>query len=39
MTKFEPSAHAKLLFELDNNNKQNVEYWSKRNENISKEKA
>ena len=31
MTKFEPSAHAKLLSKLDNNNKQNVEYWSKRN--------
>ena len=32
MTKFEPSAHAKLLSELDNHNKQNIEYWSKRND-------
>ena len=30
MAKFEPSAHAKLLSELDNNNKQNIEYWSKK---------
>ena len=29
MTKFEPSAHAKLLSELDNNNRQTVEYWGK----------
>ena len=32
MTKFEPSAHAKLLSELDNSNKQNIEYWSKKND-------
>lgn len=30
MTKFEPSAHAKLLSELDKNSGQTVEYWSKR---------
>lgn len=35
MTKFEPSAHARLLSKLDNNNKQNIEYWSKKNENLS----
>ena len=29
MTKFEPSAHAKLLSELDNHNRQTVEYWGK----------
>ena len=29
MAKFEPSAHAKLLSELDNHNKQNIEYWNK----------
>ena len=39
MTKFEPSAHAKLLSELDKHSGQTVEYWSKRNENISKEKS
>ena len=38
MPKFEPSAHAKLLSELDKHNRQTVEYWSERNENISKEK-
>ena len=32
MTKFEPSNHAKLLSELDNHNKQNIEYWSKKND-------
>lgn len=32
MTKFEPSAHAYLLSKLDEYNKQNVEYWSKRND-------
>ena len=32
MTKFDPSAHAKLLSELDNHNKQNIEYWSKKND-------
>ena len=32
MTKFEPSAHAKLLSQLDEYNKQNIEYWSKRND-------
>ena len=30
MTKFEPSAHAKLLSKLDTYRGQNVEYWSKR---------
>ena len=37
MTKFEPSDHAKLLSQLDNNNKQNIEYWNKgeNNENLS----
>lgn len=30
MTKFEPSAHAKLLFELDKHSGQTLEYWSKR---------
>ena len=30
MTKFEPSAHAKLLSELDNHSGQTVEYWSKK---------
>ena len=35
MTKFEPSAHAKLLSQLDKHNGQNVEYWSKNNENLS----
>ena len=39
MTKFEVSDHAKLLSQLDNHSGRNVEYWSKRNENISKEKA
>lgn len=39
MTKFEPSDHAKLLSQLDKYSGQNVEYWSKRNENISKEKT
>ena len=34
MTKFEPSAHAKLLSELDKHSGQTVEYWIKRNENI-----
>ena len=29
MTKFEPSAHAKLLSQLDKNSKQTVEYWNK----------
>ena len=29
MTRFEPSAHAKLLSQLDQRNGQNVEYWSK----------
>ena len=29
MTKFEPSAYAKLLSELDKHSGQNVEYWSK----------
>lgn len=29
MTKFEPSAHAKLLSKLDEYNKQNIEYWRK----------
>jgi len=29
MTKFETSEHANLLSELDNHNKQNIEYWSK----------
>lgn len=32
MTKFEPSAHAKLTAQLDKRNEQNVEYWSKRND-------
>ena len=32
MTKFEPSAHAKLLSKLDDHNKQNIEYWSKNND-------
>ena len=32
MTRFEPSAHAKLLSQLDKRNGQNVEYWSKRND-------
>ena len=32
MTKFEPSDHAKLLSKLDNHNRQNAEYWSKKNE-------
>ena len=32
MTRFEPSAHAKLLYQLDKHNVQNVEYWSKRHE-------
>ena len=32
MTRFEPSAHAKLTAQLDKHNGQNVEYWSKRNE-------
>ena len=32
MTKFEPSAHAELLSQLDKHSGQNVEYWSKRNE-------
>ena len=32
MTKFEPSTHAKLLSKLDNHNKQNIEYWSKKND-------
>ena len=36
MTKFEPSAHAKLLSKLDEYNKQTVEYWSKKNENLSR---
>ena len=30
MTKFEPSAHAKLLSELDKYSGQTVEYWSKK---------
>ena len=35
MTKFEPSAHADLLSQLDKHNEQTVEYWSKRkNENL-----
>ena len=34
MTKFEPSAHAKLLSELDKHSGRTVEYWSKRIENI-----
>ena len=35
MTKFEPNAHAKLLSQLDEYDKQTVEYWSKRkNENL-----
>ena len=29
MTKFEPSAHAKLLSQLDEYDKQTVEYWRK----------
>ena len=32
MTQFEPSTHAKFLSQLDKNNKQNLEYWSKKNE-------
>lgn len=32
MTQFEPNAHAKLLSQLDKHNKQNLEYWSKRND-------
>ena len=36
MAKFEPSAHAKLLSELDEHNKQNIEYWSKKNESLSR---
>lgn len=32
MTQFEPSTHAKLLSQLDKHNKQNLEYWSKRND-------
>ena len=31
MTQFTPSAHAKLLSQLDKHSGQNVEYWSKRN--------
>ena len=32
MTRFEPSAHAKLTAQLDKHRGQNVEYWSKRND-------
>lgn len=32
MTKFEPSAQAKLAAQLDKHNEQNVEYWSKKND-------
>ena len=32
MTQFEPSAHAKLLSQLDKRNDRKIEYWSKRNE-------
>ena len=32
MAKFEPSAHAKLLSELDKHSGQTVEYWSKEND-------
>ena len=36
MAKFEPSAHAKLLSELDKHSGQTLEYWSKNNENLSR---
>ena len=32
MTRFEPSAQAKLTAQLDKHNEQNLEYWSKQNE-------
>ena len=32
MTKFEPSAHAKLTAQLDNHSDRKIEYWSKRND-------
>ena len=35
MTKFEPSAHAKLLSELDKHSGQTVEYWNKGENNES----
>ena len=36
MTKFETSAHAKLLSQLDKHNGQNLEYWSKGETNENK---
>ena len=32
MTRFEPSAHAKLLSQLDKCSDRKIEYWSKCNE-------
>ena len=32
MTRFTPSDHAKLTAQLDKHNRQNIEYWSKRND-------
>ncbi len=32
MTKFRPSAHAKLLSQLDNHSDRKIEYWSKQHE-------
>ena len=32
MTRFEPSAHAKLLDKLDKKDGRRIEYWSKRHD-------